>query len=176
MAFCLTAPSHYLNQCWLIISNVPWHSSQGSITRQCEDTINKTRLKIAVLKWHPGLPGANEVRVIVVLWQCSHIIYMLKNTIYISGEYICRYLLHHKLYKLASQTSLFVTALKFQCKHWLACTLMFLRFPSIEICSPCFVGKFNNMVILCLYFSSKLESAIWAICQCQIWESWKQES
>ena len=24
-------------------------------------TINKTRLKIAVLKWHPGLPGANEL-------------------------------------------------------------------------------------------------------------------
>ena len=24
--------------------------------------INKTRLKIAVLKWHPGLPGANELR------------------------------------------------------------------------------------------------------------------
>ena len=25
--------------------------------------INKTRLKIAVLKWHPGLPGANELMV-----------------------------------------------------------------------------------------------------------------
>ena len=25
MACCLTAPSHYLNQCWLIISEVPWH-------------------------------------------------------------------------------------------------------------------------------------------------------
>ena len=27
MACCLTAPSHYLNQCWLIISKVEWHSS-----------------------------------------------------------------------------------------------------------------------------------------------------
>ena len=26
MACCLTAPSHYLNQCWLIISEVSWHS------------------------------------------------------------------------------------------------------------------------------------------------------
>ena len=26
MASCLTAPSHYLNQCWLIISEVQWHS------------------------------------------------------------------------------------------------------------------------------------------------------
>ena len=34
----LTAPSHYLNQCWLIIGEVPWHSSQGIILRWCEDT------------------------------------------------------------------------------------------------------------------------------------------
>ena len=26
MAWCLTAPSQYLNQCWLIISEVQWHS------------------------------------------------------------------------------------------------------------------------------------------------------
>ena len=26
MACCRTAPSHYLNQCWLIISEVQWHS------------------------------------------------------------------------------------------------------------------------------------------------------
>ena len=30
MACCLTAPSHYLNQCWLIITKVQWHSSDGS--------------------------------------------------------------------------------------------------------------------------------------------------
>ena len=29
----LTAPSHYLNQCWLIISKVKWHSSKGKFTR-----------------------------------------------------------------------------------------------------------------------------------------------
>ena len=28
MACCLTAPSHYLNQCWLIIRGVLWHSSE----------------------------------------------------------------------------------------------------------------------------------------------------
>ena len=33
MAFCLTARSHYLNQCWLIISKVEWHSSKGKFTR-----------------------------------------------------------------------------------------------------------------------------------------------
>ena len=38
MACCLTGPSHYLNQCWLIISKVLWHSSEGIIMRRSEDT------------------------------------------------------------------------------------------------------------------------------------------
>ena len=32
MACCLTAPSHSLIQCWLIISKVQWHSSKGNFT------------------------------------------------------------------------------------------------------------------------------------------------
>ena len=32
MACCLTAPSHYLNQCWLIISKVQWHLPEGNLT------------------------------------------------------------------------------------------------------------------------------------------------
>ena len=32
MACCLTAPSHYLNQCWLIIREVFWHSTEGNFT------------------------------------------------------------------------------------------------------------------------------------------------
>ena len=38
MACCLTAQSHYLNQCWLIISKVTWHSSEGIIMTASEDT------------------------------------------------------------------------------------------------------------------------------------------
>ena len=36
MACCLTAPSHYLNQCWLFISGVQWqwpHTCEGNFTR-----------------------------------------------------------------------------------------------------------------------------------------------
>ena len=36
-ACCLTAPSHYLNQCWLIIRGVLWHSPDGSFTRYGQD-------------------------------------------------------------------------------------------------------------------------------------------
>ena len=32
MACCLMAPSHYLNQCWLIISRVQRHLSEGNFT------------------------------------------------------------------------------------------------------------------------------------------------
>ena len=32
LACCLTAPSHYLNQCWLIISEVLWHAPQRNFT------------------------------------------------------------------------------------------------------------------------------------------------
>ena len=38
MACCLTAPSHYLDQCWLIISKVLWHSSEDIIIIWFEDT------------------------------------------------------------------------------------------------------------------------------------------
>ena len=40
MACCLTAPSHYLNQCWLIISKVKWHSSEGNFIRDTSATIH----------------------------------------------------------------------------------------------------------------------------------------
>ena len=43
MACCLTAPIHYLNQCWLIISEVQWHSYPGSFTRD-PSTINHWNL------------------------------------------------------------------------------------------------------------------------------------
>ena len=38
MACCLTAPSHYLNQCWLIVSKVQWHPSESNFTRDTSAT------------------------------------------------------------------------------------------------------------------------------------------
>ena len=40
MACCLTAPSHHLNQCCIIISKVYWHSSEGSFLRDTSATIH----------------------------------------------------------------------------------------------------------------------------------------
>ena len=57
MAWCLTAPSHYLNQCWLLISEVLWHSSENKSTARAQAIILHNELKSYVgklLSYHPG--------------------------------------------------------------------------------------------------------------------------
>ena len=44
MACCLTAPSHYMNQCWLIISKVQRYSSDGSLIK--DTSIENCLIKI----------------------------------------------------------------------------------------------------------------------------------
>ena len=58
MACCLTAPSHYLSQCWVIITEaISLEISQPSV--------NKISLKIIFLKIYSNLPGANELKWLV---------------------------------------------------------------------------------------------------------------
>ena len=52
MACCLTAPSHYLNQCWLIFSKVQWHPLEGNCTKIAQPLITKIILKINNIKFH----------------------------------------------------------------------------------------------------------------------------
>ena len=55
----LTAPSHYLNQCWVIISAVQWYSS-GAISQEITQlSITEMYLKITYLKFRSKLPGPN---------------------------------------------------------------------------------------------------------------------
>ena len=60
MACCLTAPSHYLNQCWLIIRRVLWHSSDNNFTGSTygmnswnvfENNISKITVTSTRVKW-----------------------------------------------------------------------------------------------------------------------------
>ena len=60
MACCLKAPSHYLNQCWLIITEVQWHSFQAILQEMPQPTIAKIHLKMTYLKFHWNFPGDNE--------------------------------------------------------------------------------------------------------------------
>ena len=66
MAFCLMALSHYLNQCWLIISGFHWDSSEGNFT----NLFNKMTLKITYLIFFSNLPGANDLK--VNIWYTQH--------------------------------------------------------------------------------------------------------
>ena len=70
MACCLTAPSHYLNQCWLIINKVQWHSSECNFTRDAS-AITEISLKITYLNFCSNLPGANELtrRGTMTIWE-----------------------------------------------------------------------------------------------------------
>ena len=66
MTCCLTAPSHYLNQCWLIISEVQWHSWIRAISWEMpKQSIIEIHLKITFLKFPSNLPWANEL----ILWN-----------------------------------------------------------------------------------------------------------
>ena len=50
MACCLMAPSHYLNQCWLIIRGVMWHSSVNSFAGIAQDINSGYQFEKDILK------------------------------------------------------------------------------------------------------------------------------
>ena len=75
MACCLTAPSHYLNQCRLNISKVLWHSSEDIIIRRFEDTnlYSKTEDYIFKITWRS--PRGQWVKLLLKLghgWLFTH--------------------------------------------------------------------------------------------------------
>ena len=46
MACCLTAPSHYLNQCWLMISEVLWLSPDSNFIENAQDIYRRHEFEI----------------------------------------------------------------------------------------------------------------------------------
>ena len=75
MACCLTAPSHNLNQCWLIISKVQWHSSKANFTRDTsainhwyclENQVPKISFKFPTGQW---VKCWDLVRLIQEVWR-----------------------------------------------------------------------------------------------------------
>ena len=51
MAWCLTTPSHYLNQYRLIVSDVLWHSPEGNLTGKLKIDMS-LKMTNSVLPWH----------------------------------------------------------------------------------------------------------------------------
>ena len=79
MACCLTKPSHYLNQCWLIISGVKWRSSEANfiwmLRWMAEKSNSRSEFEHCCFKSFPFLPGPNELKgvhwcaILIALWQ-----------------------------------------------------------------------------------------------------------
>ena len=61
MPCCLTAPSHYLNQCWLIISGVLQHAHQSNYIGCVQEFNLQHELENYSLKILPHPLGANEL-------------------------------------------------------------------------------------------------------------------
>ena len=61
MAWCLTAPSHYLNQCWLIISGVKWRSSEGNFIWSAAKSNSWSEFEIALVKIFSYRPETNKL-------------------------------------------------------------------------------------------------------------------
>ena len=57
MAWCLMAPSHYLNQCWLLMNEVLWYSSESNSTSRAQAIILHNELELIfwkLLSYHSG--------------------------------------------------------------------------------------------------------------------------
>ena len=54
------APSHYLNQCWLVISEVLWHSPKGNLTGGDQAIYPWYEFEITDLRSQTHLQGNNE--------------------------------------------------------------------------------------------------------------------
>ena len=63
MACCLTAPSHYLNQCWLIISKVLWHLSEDIIIRRFDDINQQSKIEDYIFKITLRSPKGQWVKI-----------------------------------------------------------------------------------------------------------------
>ena len=73
MACCLTAPSHYLNQCWFIISKGLWHSSEDIIIRRFEVTNQWSKIEVCIFKITSRSPRGQWVN------GCSKKFFILQN-------------------------------------------------------------------------------------------------
>ena len=76
MACCLLATSHYLNQCWLIISKFLCHLPESNFTVSAQ-AIVLYELEIILMESLPHLPGANELNSRELVGQSSWLVFSM---------------------------------------------------------------------------------------------------
>ena len=60
-------PSHYLNQCWLIVNTDQWRLSKGNFTRDIPAINHENQVQFALIKCLSNLPAANEFSIMDAL-------------------------------------------------------------------------------------------------------------
>ena len=60
ITYWLMALSHYRNQCWLIISEIQWHSQQGNLKKKC------SRLVYFIWIWKPPILCYSHIFLVLV--------------------------------------------------------------------------------------------------------------
>ena len=78
MACCLTASSHYLNQCWLIINEVQWHAPESNFTGSACEFILQHELENYTFKIIAIFPGAMSLSTSVYLESICCLQYLVE--------------------------------------------------------------------------------------------------
>ena len=74
MACCLTAPSHYMSQHWLIISRVLCHSPKSNSTRNAHESNHHNVFENCTFNIKDTSPGNNELIRPEQIWKISEAI------------------------------------------------------------------------------------------------------
>ena len=82
MVCCLTAPSHYLNQCWLIISEVQWHSYQCNFRRDAPTINHLNPFENYIFKISLKFPRGQWVEIPTPMSAGSHLVPRIHSFVY----------------------------------------------------------------------------------------------
>ena len=88
VVYCLMALGHYLNQCWLLINDVLWHSPEGKVTVSAQLLFCIMSLKIMFEKYYHISQGPRHGQVETYITENNTKAYRLLyiNTLNINGK------------------------------------------------------------------------------------------
>ena len=91
MVCCLTASNHYLNQCWLIFSEVLWHSLEGNLTVIAQNIYPWYAFENYKCKNRAASPRGQRV-VAALHWAAVGLTYSTKCLFYLVTQFLRRLL------------------------------------------------------------------------------------
>ena len=96
MAWRLTAPSHYLNQCWLLISDSP----ESCFLRMSPVFFSLTNLTILLLTLPPHFPGTDELMTSNTLFRADQTTFLTRPAISREISNRCSWWRHRNIFRV----------------------------------------------------------------------------